>query len=62
VRPQARTLIHRITAAAHPSRPWLQLTVSPRTARFLVAAGARLGTMHVVKGTATSAFGQVDCF
>src|SRR6266487_3194088 len=30
-----------VAAAARPTRPWLHITVSPRVARFLVAAGAR---------------------
>ena len=29
-----------VAAAAQPARPWLHVTVSPRIARLLVAAGA----------------------
>ena len=29
-----------VGAGARPTRPWLRVTVSPRVARFLVAAGA----------------------
>lgn len=32
-----------IAPAVRPARPWLRVTVSPRVARFLVAAGVRVG-------------------
>ena len=43
-RAEAAAARERLRAASRPARPWLHVTVSPRVARFLEAAGARRGS------------------
>ena len=43
MRPPGDGLLSRLAVASRPARPWLRITVSPRVAQFMLAAGARPG-------------------